>query len=275
MLLFRALASGSSGNAYLLRTGRTTLLVEAGLRLARLEKALVTEDTRPDRITAVVVSHEHTDHCVAARDLATTFGIPIMANEDVLRAAGLHGLSQATVLPVGRPTLIGDVEVTPFSVSHDAACPVGFSIRHAGKTIVIATDLGMPTSSVVEAMSGADLLVLESNHDLELLHRGRYPYHLRRRVSGPTGHLSNAQAASLLTKHLRDESVEVWLAHLSKENNTPALALKEARQTLKSVGLGRVHVDVALRDRPSLRWTGHARPRQLDLFDTFAGPLHA
>lgn len=267
MLLFRALASGSSGNAYLLRTNKSTLLFDAGVRLPRLRKALMCEEVSAEQLSAVLISHEHTDHCVAARDLAAEYGTPVLANEEVMRAAGLHGLPQSSLLPVGKTTLIGDVEVTTFPISHDAARPVGFVIRHRGRCIVIATDLGMATSDVVDAMRMADLLVLESNHDLDLLRRGRYPPRLQARVAGPTGHLSNAQASALLSTHLGHEYVDVWLAHLSRENNTPALALQTARARLKSVGLGTVSVDVAQRDKPSLRWTGVPRPRQLSLFD--------
>ena len=269
MFLFRALASGSSGNAYLLRTSKATLLFEAGLRLPKLQKALATEDVRPQDLTAVFISHEHRDHCLSAPDLTQEFGTPIFANEDVLRAAGLHGFREAAVRPVGRPHLFGDVEVTTFPVSHDASRPVGYTVRHGRRTITIATDLGHVTGEVSEAIAGADLVVLESNHDLELLHQGRYPAHLRRRVSGPRGHLSNLQASAVLTRGLRDDRVEVWLAHLSKENNTPAIALKTAKSMLKRVGMQAVQVDVALRDRPSLRWTGEPRPRQLSLFDAY------
>lgn len=266
MLLFRALASGSSGNAFLLRTDNVTLLFEAGIRLSALQKSLLAEDVHPTSISAVIISHEHRDHCMAARDLASEHGIQIRANEKVLRAAGLVDLPEAAILDVGDPCLFGDVEVTPFPVSHDSVCPVGFNVRAGPRTIVIATDLGTPTPELTEAVEQADLVVLEANHDTEMLLRGRYPYHLRRRISGPTGHLSNQQAASILTSHVKGEDVDVWLAHLSKENNTATVATRTVRNSLKAVGLGALALGVAQRDRPSLRWTGVPRPRQLSLF---------
>lgn len=266
MLSFRSLASGSSGNAYLLQTGKAKLLFDAGLRLSRLRSVLADEGLHPEDLTAVVVSHEHVDHCVSARDLALECGTPVWANADVLRAAGLHDLREAAVLHVGRPMLFGDVEVTSFPVSHDAVRPVGFLIRVKGRTITIATDLGEATPELLEAVSLSDLVVLEANHDLEMLHRGRYPYHLRRRVSSRTGHLSNHQAAKILESHLKGEESDVWLAHLSKENNVPKLALKTVRLALAASGLGSVQTQVALRDRPSLRWNGNPRPKQLSLF---------
>jgi phosphoribosyl 1,2-cyclic phosphodiesterase len=263
---FRSLASGSSGNAYLLKTGKATLLFEAGLRLPTLKKYLAAEDVTLDRLSAVLISHEHRDHCIAARELAEEYNVPIWANADVLRAAGLHGLPSSAVLEVNAPTLFGDVEVTCFPISHDAVRPVGFCIRLPERTIVVATDLGEVSDGVAKCIGEADLVVLEANHDTEMLQQGRYPYHLRRRVSGPTGHLSNAQAGAVLSRRLKDESVEVWLAHLSKENNTPATALRTVRRLLKAAGLTGVLPGVALRDRPSLRWTGVPRPRQLSLF---------
>ncbi|HEX6507363.1 MAG TPA: MBL fold metallo-hydrolase [Chloroflexota bacterium] len=266
MFLFRALASGSSGNAYLLRTERVSLLFEAGVRLSVLESHLSTEGVTPHNLAAVLISHEHWDHCRAAGDLTAQFRTPIYANEKVLRATGLHNERAAAVLEVGCPLRFGDVQVTSFRVSHDSVCPVGFLIEIGDRTIAIATDLGNVTPAVEEAVQRADLVVLEANHDTDMLQQSAYPYHLRRRVAGPTGHLSNTQAASALTKYVKHDAVDVWLAHLSKENNTPSLALRTVQRALKSAGLGAVGVGVALRDKPSVRWNGVPRPRQLSLF---------
>jgi phosphoribosyl 1,2-cyclic phosphodiesterase len=270
MLVFRSLASGSSGNAYLLRTGKTTLLFDAGLPIKRMLRALASEDVEPRQIAGILMSHEHRDHCAGARDLAEAHDISIWANAEALRAAGLHDCEQSVLLDPGRPISFGDVEVTSFPVSHDAAAPVGFLIRTANRTITIATDLGQTDATLAEAVSVSDLVVLEANHDLEMLHRGRYPYHLRRRVSGITGHLSNAQAASFLSAHLKGPDVEIWLAHLSKENNTTSLATRTVKRALTIAGIGNPAIGVALRDKPSLRWTGAVRPTQLSLLTTEA-----
>jgi phosphoribosyl 1,2-cyclic phosphodiesterase len=162
--------------------------------------------------------------------------------------------------------MLGDVEVTTFPVSHDAICPVGFFLSAAGRTITVATDLGVPSDDVAEAIRLADLVVLEANHDTEMLHGGKYPYHLRRRIAGETGHLSNMQASTLAGRQVKGADVEVWLAHLSKENNTPELATRTVRGALRASGLDSVRVGVVRRDRPSLRWTGSPSPRQLTLF---------
>jgi phosphoribosyl 1,2-cyclic phosphodiesterase len=271
LLLFRALASGSSGNAYLLRTQGVTLLFDAGLAMPRLEKYLASEGIRPADLSAVLISHEHRDHCLSAPDLANEYRVPIWANADVLRAIGLHEDPQSRLIDINQPVLFGDVQVTCFPVQHDSVCPVGFLVRICGRTLAIATDLGNPTRSVTDAVEESDLVVLEANHDTEMLHNGRYPYHLRRRVAGPEGHLSNAQAAAILAQHVRNEETEVWLAHLSRENNTPGLAMMTVRNHLRSHGLQSLTIGVAQRDRPSLRWTGSPRPRQLSLFPADGG----
>jgi phosphoribosyl 1,2-cyclic phosphodiesterase len=270
VLIFKSLASGSSGNAYLLRTDKVAILLEAGVRLPNLRRALLAEGLQPADLSAVLVSHEHRDHCLFARELAERYSTHVWANERVLRAAGLDGVERAVILPVGAPTLFGDVEVTAFPVAHDASCPVGFHIRTSTRTIVVATDLGEVSSDLGDAVSSSDLIVLEANHDTEMLHQGRYPYHLRKRVAGPTGHLSNMQAASLLARTVRRTDVDVWLAHLSKENNTPELAVRTVKKHFKAAGQVPPSIGVALRDRPSLRWTGTPRPRQLSMFGDLA-----
>ncbi|HZU14149.1 MAG TPA: MBL fold metallo-hydrolase [Chloroflexota bacterium] len=264
MLRFRSLASGSSGNAYLLLTDQASILFDAGLRLPTLTKYLSLEGVEISRLDAVLLTHEHRDHSAAVEDLAA-LGVPVWANEPVLRACGVSGGASA-VLPVGAPTRFRDVVVTPFPVSHDASCPVGFFVEADGRSLCIATDLGEPNAQLCEAVEASDLVVLESNHDPDMLRTGRYPPHLRRRVAGPTGHLSNRQAASVLADHVRCDETEVWLAHLSKHNNTQALALKTVCGFLRAVGLGSLGVAVAQRDRPSLTWTGARRPQQLSLF---------
>jgi phosphoribosyl 1,2-cyclic phosphodiesterase len=266
VLALRALASGSSGNAYLLQTGRTRLLFEAGLPLPTLHRCLEAEEVAPGSLSAVLISHEHRDHCLSARELAEDYGVPVFGNVEMLRAAGLIELPGAGIIDMDRPMLIGDVEVSCFPVSHDAVRPVGFRVEVQDRVIVLATDLGRATPELAEAVAEADLVVLEANHDPDMLARSRYPYHLRRRVASPTGHLSNGQAAAILVDHVKSEHVDVWLAHLSRENNTPTLATRTVRRALTAAGLGAVSVAVALRDRPSARWTGAARPRQLRLF---------
>jgi phosphoribosyl 1,2-cyclic phosphodiesterase len=194
--------------------------------------------------------------------------VPVWANLEVLKATRLHTVPSAAVLDVGVPTLFGDVEICSFPVSHDAVKPVGFMARVADRTIVIATDLGRPTPEVTEAVAAADLVVLEANHDPEMLWNGSYPPHLQRRVAGPNGHLANQQCADILIKNVKGETVDVWLAHLSRNNNTASLAIKTVSGMLRAMGLGALRVAVARRDKPSLTWNGTLRPIQLSLFPT-------
>lgn len=264
MFSFQALASGSSGNSYLLRTDTACLLFDVGIRLPLLTRFLSSEGVSLRDITAVLLSHEHRDHCSSAGELSEQYGTPIYAVPLALSAAGLSSLAGARAISVSRPVSFGDVEVSCFPVEHDAVQPVGFLVRVGEFTMTIATDLGRPTNDVLTAIALADLVVLEANHDADMLRVGRYPAHLRRRVSGPRGHLSNTQAAAVLTAGLKSPETEVWLAHLSKENNTPKLALETVRRAMASTRT-RPKVQVAGRDRPSLRWTGQSRPRQLSL----------
>jgi phosphoribosyl 1,2-cyclic phosphodiesterase len=265
LFVFRVLASGSSGNAFLLRTDTATLLFEAGLRLPRLSKYLASEGIAASDLSAVLVSHEHRDHCVGAEELASEHGTPVIANEQVLRACGLAHLACVDAMPVGQTRRFGDIEVTSFPLEHDAIRHVGFFVRSQGRTLTIATDTGKATGDLRDAVSESDLVVIEANHDLHMLQTGPYPYHLRRRVGGPRGHLSNLQAGGIIVKHVKRPDVRVWLAHLSKENNTPLLALRTVRRVLQGEGMT-LNVEVAQRDRPSLRWTGAPRPRQLSLW---------
>jgi phosphoribosyl 1,2-cyclic phosphodiesterase len=269
LFVFRVLASGSSGNAFVLRTNASTLLFEAGLRLPRLTKYLAAEGISASDLSAVLISHEHRDHCVGAEEIASEHGVPLYANEQVLRACGLAHLACVDVMPVAQTKSFGDIEVTSFPLEHDAVRHVGFFVRSQGRTLTIATDTGRATADLREAVSESDLVVIEANHDLEMLQRGPYPYHLRRRVGGPRGHLSNLQAGSIIVKNVKRTDVHVWLAHLSKENNTPVLALRTVKRMLQGEGMT-LNVEVALRDRPSLRWTGVPKPQQLSLFQNEA-----
>jgi len=261
-----SLASGSSGNAYLVRTGQATVLLEAGLPANKLRKYLEAGGVAVENLTAILVSHEHRDHCQSAAELSLEFGIPVYSSLEALRASGLDGCAYSCLLERGCPVRFGDIEITSFAVPHDAAAPVGFRVRADDRTIILATDLGETDGEVGEAVAEADLIILEANHDVRMLHEGNYPYHLRRRISGPRGHLSNDQAGALLAAKLPHDRVDVWLAHLSRQNNTPAVAMTTVRRALRRAGLSGVHVAVAGRDRPSLTWNGALRPRQLSLF---------
>lgn len=260
-----ALASGSSGNAFLVEAGSVKVLFDAGLNAGTLEYYLRLNGTSPSQLAAIFISHEHIDHLRGAGMLARRYKLPVVASEGTFLAGAyqLGSLPEKVVQPPGREVHIGgdgEVTVRTFVVSHDAAEPTGFWIEAGGRHIVICTDLGCETASILEPLEAADLLVLEANHDVERLWRGWYPPALKRRVAGRYGHLANTDAARLVSELARDgRQRTIWLAHLSEANNTPALAYDTVTEPLKREGCAHLEVAVLARDRPSHIWHGQGR----------------
>jgi len=252
-----SLASGSSGNAFLVEAGTTSLLLDAGLPAPALERYLWMRNIAPGTLSAIFVSHEHIDHVRGAGALSRRHGVPVVANAATF-IAGVDALgtpAEQVVLPVGGECRVGPVTVRTFSVSHDAADTVGFWIEAEGKHVCICTDLGIDTPSIAAPLAAADLLVLEANHDIDRLWRGPYPPALKRRVAGPRGHLANADAARLVLDLAQSGRPRtIWLAHLSATNNTPALAYAAVADPLRRAEITHCAVAVAARDRPSLVW---------------------
>jgi phosphoribosyl 1,2-cyclic phosphodiesterase len=236
-LAVTSLASGSSGNALLVRCGDDALLVDCGIPLRTLEGLLRFQGVEPRQICALLVTHEHGDHICGAAALARRHGVPVVANAATRAAlAGeLAGLPGET-LPVGQLAAIGPFELRSFSVAHDAADPVGFRIAAGGCAVAVAVDLGSWTEAVAAALRGADLLVVESNHDRELLRASPYPQAIQQRIFGPRGHLDNVQCGELVARACADGPCDVWLAHLSEQTNTPQVALAGVRRVLGLLG---------------------------------------
>jgi phosphoribosyl 1,2-cyclic phosphodiesterase len=266
-----ALASGSSGNAFLLEAAGTRLLFDAGLPAATLEYYLRQCGTSPSELAAIFVSHEHIDHLRGAGMLARRYRLPVVASEGTFLAGAtqLGALPEKVVQPPGREVYVGavggddadGVVVRTFAVSHDAAQPVGFWIEAGGYNIVLCTDLGCETASIREPLEAADLLVIEANHDVQRLWRGPYPPRLKRRVAGRHGHLANDEAARLVSALARDARPRtVWLAHLSATNNTPALAFDTVTTPLDREGCTHLQIAILARDKPSHTWQSAASP---------------
>lgn len=260
-----ALASGSSGNAFLVEAAGIKLLFDAGLNAGTLEYYLRQREVSPAALAAIFVSHEHIDHLRGAGVLARRYRLPVVASEGTFLAGAsqLGALREKVAQPPGREVYVegaggvGGVTVRAFAVSHDAAETCGFWIEAGGFNIVLCTDLGCETASIREALQAADLLVLEANHDVERLWRGPYPYSLKRRVAGPYGHLSNAEAARLIAELARDGRPRtVWLAHLSATNNTPGIAADTIAAPLDREGCTHLEIEVLARDKPSHVWHG-------------------
>ena len=260
-----AIASGSSGNAYLLRTETETVLVECGIPLSRITGFLKKLGVSPYDLTGVLLTHDHTDHTRSARQLSDRYGVPIIATRGTLGREPLRDAENARPIDTDRAFRLGSLEVLPFKVPHDAYEPVGFKIRGHGSTVTVTTDLGFVPAEVQRQLRDNDLLILEANHDVEMLQNGPYPTFLKRRVLGQHGHLSNAATAEALAACRDRVPTQVWLAHLSPTNNCPVTALSAITDRLRAVDLPHVSVQVAERHRPSLHWSAAPRTRQLSL----------
>lgn len=237
------LASGSGGNATIVASSQTRILVDAGLSCKETFKRMRAAGEDPDRLDAILISHEHSDHVyglpVLARKLAVAvymtelcnyhWGRSFTTREERERQAGLERLE---VFASGRPFQIGDITVTPFTIPHDAADPVAFTFRAEGIKVAVATDLGYMAGNVREHLRGCDVLMIESNHDLEMLRGGPYPWPVKQRVMSRVGHLSNAALAEFFASDYDGGASTVILAHLSEQNNHPEIARGAAEQAL-------------------------------------------
>jgi phosphoribosyl 1,2-cyclic phosphodiesterase len=247
------LASGSKGNAALLEFGSTRLLLDAGLSAKRLAVRLGEVGVEPRDISAVLLSHEHEDHTRGAELFSRRHGTPVACCWQTLEAmdrSPAH-FTEWMSFNSGETFDVGDVKVLPFPVPHDAAKPVGFVIEGEGMRVGMVTDLGHATTLVLERLRGCEVLMIESNHDNQMLMDGPYPWHLKQRVSGRLGHLSNREAAEMLRHTAAENCRAVVLTHLSEKNNTPALARQAAANVLASNGNGRVEMRVASQIKPT------------------------
>ncbi len=250
---FCVLASGSSGNCIWVEGGGTRLLIDCGLGRKETRARLAWAGIEADRLDAVLLTHEHSDHAAGVGLASRSFGAPLYATWPAFaqlerRLGPLAGLVE---FAAGQSFEVGGLHVTPFSLPHDAADPVGFIIDDGVSRLGVATDLGQPTRLALERLRGCQALVLESNHDPAMLEGGPYPWHLKQRIAGRLGHLSNGESAGLLASLLHAGLRCVVLAHLSQTNNEPALALAAAREALTAAGInGEVALSVGRQERP-------------------------
>ncbi len=238
---FCTLASGSSGNGHLLVSGGETLLIDAGFSGKQIQQRMTDIDVDPATLTGILVSHEHSDHIQGAGILSRRFDLPIYANEATWIAMehklGKVAARHQRLFESTKPFAIGSIGVTPYHLSHDAAEPVGFVLETEGRKICIATDLGCIPQGFYTLMENADLVIMESNHDVDMLQVGKYPYPLKRRILSDLGHLSNETAANAIVEMVRRNVQSVLLAHLSRENNFPQLALSTVTGVLADNGM--------------------------------------
>jgi phosphoribosyl 1,2-cyclic phosphodiesterase len=227
------LASGSRGNATWMATERTGLLVDAGLSRKETYARLAAVGERPETCNAVVISHEHQDHTGGLRVLALDLKIPIYIAPETRDALEWDSrLKAIESITAGEKFTVGDIEVTPFSIPHDAVDPLAFTLESQGIKIGVVTDLGYLPEVVKQHVRGCHALILESNHDLEMLKIGPYPWHVKQRVLSRHGHLSNLAAADFLTEDFDGAAQVLVLAHLSENNNHPEIARLTAQEAL-------------------------------------------
>jgi len=241
------LASGSKGNATFISSGDTSLLIDAGLSGIEIERRLKSKGLDPKNLDAILVSHEHSDHIQGVGVLSRRYKLPVYINSKTQKSAvsQLGNLHDFKKFECGSMFTINDLFIHPFSISHDAKDPCGFTVNQNGTKIGIATDLGIATSMVKEHLQGCILLILEANHDEQMLINGPYPWPIKQRIKSRTGHLSNTASRTLLNELQHDGLKHVMLAHLSETNNTPQKAVNEVGRALTRC---KARLDVASQD---------------------------
>lgn len=244
-----SLASGSSGNCLVAETKESKVLVDGGLSGKKIADKLKEAQIDIKEIDAILVTHEHCDHIQGVGVLSRKYDLPIWANEPTWqameKALGKLQEKNKCILEEEKILQIGDLQVEPFSISHDAVKPLGYCLYEKETKVSLLTDTGHIDSKLEKSLAESDLIVLESNHDVEMLKAGPYPYHLKRRIMGEKGHLSNEQSGEALSKVIGGRTKQVLLAHLSRENNFPDLAHLTVKNILEKQGI-KIHKDLEL-----------------------------
>ena len=226
MIEICALASGSNGNCYYIGNEKDAVLIDAGISCKQIISRMKEKGLKPEKVKAVFISHEHSDHIRGARVLAKKMHLPVYISAKTYVAA-YHNMQPAFprfFIP-GAEIKVGEFTIFPFLKNHDASEPCSFRITYGDRNIGVFTDIGEPCSNVMAHLQLCDVVFLESNYDEEMLRTGSYPYYLKQRVASAHGHLSNVQAFQLLERSAGSRLKCVFLSHLSAENNTPELAL--------------------------------------------------
>lgn len=260
MTSFRTLASGSSGNCSLFSDGKTNILIDAGISARRIKKAVAEFGMGLEDITAILLTHEHGDHIGGLATLEKYYEIPIYASVGTTGAlrAKLPGIiSAVNSFTPGEHILLNGVDISTFRTPHDAAESCGFRVFSSrGQSVAVVTDLGYVPDSVVRAVSGAETVLLESNHDLFMLKYGHYPTYLKERIGSERGHLSNDCCGAAAVELVKSGTKNIILGHLSRENNTVSKARNTVAEILKNgdVMADDVRLDVAPADVPGVEY---------------------
>ncbi len=247
MIKFSMLASGSNGNACYVETRQARILIDAGLSALEIQRRLAQIGVACSSLDALVITHEHSDHIRGAGPLARRYGLPVYLNRGTFKSGSrwLGGLPRMREMRTGCPLRITDLNIETFTKCHDAADPVGMILSLDGIKIGMVTDLGRSTRMIEDRLKGCQGLILEFNHDLNMLEEGPYPRFLKQRIKSRDGHLSNEQAGDLLGAVCHADLKQVVLAHLSEKNNRPEKACESAYNVLKKKGLDRTEITVS------------------------------
>ena len=230
-----SIASGSSGNCIYVGSDQTHLLVDTGISKKKIDAGLKELDIKGDELKGILITHEHSDHIQGLGVFSRKYEIPIYATPGTI--AGIQSYGPLGKMPEGllnpihtdESFMLGDITIDPFRISHDANEPSGYRMNCGGKSVAVATDLGIYDEYTVEKLQNLDAVLLEANHDIHMLEVGSYPYYLKRRVMGDKGHLSNELSGRLLCDILHDNLKHIVLGHLSKENNYAKLAYETVK----------------------------------------------
>lgn len=256
MLNFCSLYSGSSGNSLFVQTANSKILIDCGVSSKKVEEALNSIEVAPSSIDAVLVTHEHIDHVKGLATFSSKFNIPVFSTaetfENMEKITSKISENNLNYFKINEKFCIGDLEILPFSIPHDAANPCGFNIFADKQKISIATDIGHMNCEILNKLEGSSFLLLESNYDTEVLKCCSYPFSLKSRISGPTGHLSNDIAGKTITYLLKNGLKTAMLGHLSKESNLPELAYRTTVNEILANGISEnsFNISVASRDFP-------------------------
>ena len=257
MLNFTSLYSGSSGNCLFVETQNTKILIDAGVSLRKIEKGLDSINVLPEDLNAIIVTHEHSDHIQSLGNLSKKFDLPVFATSKTFDAMPkqTEKISETNKksININEKFSIGDIEILPFQIPHDAADPCGFTLYSDNKKISIATDIGHMTNDILKQIDGSEFILLESNYDSNVLKYTKYPFKLKERIAGPTGHLSNKIAGQTINYLINSGLKNAVLGHLSKESNFPELAYQTVMDEIISNGtnIENFNLSVAKRDNPS------------------------
>ena len=243
------------GNCLYVESENTKLLIDAGVSLKKIEKGLETINVNPFSLDGILITHEHSDHIQSLGNLSKKFNLPVYANSETFdsipKQTDKISTENIKKFKVSEKFEINDIEITPFSIPHDAVNPCGFSISNNSEKLSIATDIGHMTNDILKQLEDSKFILLESNYDTEVLKYSKYPFTLKKRIAGPNGHLSNETASKVINYLLNCNLKTAMLGHLSKESNFPELAYQTVVNEVINSGtdVSKLNLSVANRDK--------------------------